>query len=51
LNWVIHFHGESIVTIPGVTSVRQAEESAGALNFKLDEDELTRLDELSGRIK
>ena len=51
LSWVIHFHGESIVTIPGVTSVHQAEESAGALNFKLDEDELTRLDELSGRIK
>ena len=51
LNWVIHFHGESIVTIPGVTNVRQAEECAGALNFKLAEDELTQLDVLSRRIK
>jgi len=51
LNWVIHFHGESIVTIPGATKVRQAEESAGALNFKLTSDELARLDELSRRIK
>jgi aryl-alcohol dehydrogenase-like predicted oxidoreductase len=47
LNWVIHFHGESIVTIPGVTNVRQAEESAAAQNFKLAEDELARLGELS----
>ena len=47
LNWVIHIHGESIVTIPGATRVHQAEESAGAINFKLAEDELARLDELS----
>jgi len=47
LNWVIHFHGETIVTIPGATKVRQAEESAGALKFKLTADELARLDVLS----
>ena len=49
LNWVIHFHGEVIVTIPGATKARQAEESAGALKFKLSQDELSRLDELSRR--
>ncbi len=47
LNWVIHFHGESIVTIPGATKAHQAEESAGAMKFKLAADELARLDELS----
>ena len=47
MNWVIHFHGETIVTIPGATNVRQAEESAGALHFKLSADELAWLDELS----
>ena len=47
LNWVIHFHGESIVTIPGATKAYQAEESAGALKFKLATDELAWLDELS----
>jgi aryl-alcohol dehydrogenase-like predicted oxidoreductase len=47
LNWVIHFQGESVVTIPGVTRVRQAEESAGAMKFKLSAEELARLDELS----
>jgi aryl-alcohol dehydrogenase-like predicted oxidoreductase len=47
LNWVIHSQGETIVTIPGATKVRQAEESAGAMKFKLSEDEMARLDELS----
>lgn len=47
LNWVIHFHGESIVTIPGATKAHQAEESAGAQMFKLTMDELAQLDELS----
>jgi aryl-alcohol dehydrogenase-like predicted oxidoreductase len=47
LNWVIHSHGETVVTIPGATRVRQAEESAGAMKFKLSADEMARLDELS----
>ncbi|HNT26233.1 MAG TPA: aldo/keto reductase [Anaerolineales bacterium] len=51
LNWVIHFHGDTIVTIPGATKVRQAEESAGAMKFKLTADEMARLDELSRKIK
>jgi aryl-alcohol dehydrogenase-like predicted oxidoreductase len=49
LNWVIHFHGESVVTIPGVTRLSQAAESAGAMKFQLTPDELARLDELSRR--
>jgi aryl-alcohol dehydrogenase-like predicted oxidoreductase len=47
LNWVIHIHGEIIVTIPGATKAHQAQESAGAQRFKLTEDEMVRLDELS----
>lgn len=47
LNWVIHFNGEIVVTIPGATKVRQAQESAGAMNFVLSADELAKLDELS----
>jgi aryl-alcohol dehydrogenase-like predicted oxidoreductase len=47
LNWVIHFQGETVVTIPGATKVHQVEQSAGAMKFKLSEDELARLDELS----
>jgi aryl-alcohol dehydrogenase-like predicted oxidoreductase len=47
LNWVIHFQGETVVTIPGATKVHQVEQSAGAMRFKLSEEELARLDELS----
>ncbi len=47
LNWVIHFHGEIIVTIPGATKVHQAQESAGAMKFRLTDEELSRLDKLS----
>mgnify|MGYP001103951966 FL=1 len=51
LNWVIHFHGEIVVTIPGATNPRQAAESAGAMGFRLAPDELAHLDELSRLIK
>lgn len=47
LNWLIHFQGEWVVTIPGATKVYQAEESAHAQAFHLSDDELVRLDELS----
>ena len=51
LNWLIHFQGEIVVTIPGATKVRQAEESAGAMQFHLSKDDLARLDELSRLIR
>ena len=47
LNWVINSHGDTVVTIPGATKVRQAEESAAAMKFKLSADEMARLNELS----
>ena len=51
LNWVIHFQGESVVTIPGATKAEHARESAGAMIFKLTDDELAHLDELSKEFK
>jgi aryl-alcohol dehydrogenase-like predicted oxidoreductase len=50
LNWLIHAHGDTVVTIPGVTKVSQAVESAGAMGFKLTPDEISRLDEISRNI-
>lgn len=47
LNWVVNFHGDTIVTIPGATKVEQARDNAGALHFKLNDEELARLDKLS----
>ena len=50
LNWLIHFNGETVVTIPGATKVRQAEESAGAMKFRLSDEDLARLDEESRKL-
>jgi aryl-alcohol dehydrogenase-like predicted oxidoreductase len=47
LNWVINSHGETIVTIPGATKVHQSVESAGAMNFKLSDAEMFRLNDMS----
>lgn len=47
LNWVIHFNGEIIVAIPAATKVQQAIENAGAMKFRLSDEEMSRLDESS----
>ena len=50
LNWLINFNGEMVVTIPGATKVCQAEESAGAMKFRLSDVEMARLDDMSQRL-
>lgn len=50
LNWLINFHGDLVVTIPGATDVSQAQENAGAMAFKLSQEELNILDKLSRNI-
>ena len=51
LNWVIYSQGDIVVTIPGVTNPKQAEDNAGAMKFKLSDDEIARLDEVSRTIR
>ena len=51
LNWVINAMGDSVVTIPGVTRTSQAVESAGAMKFKLSDDDIARLGQLSQAIQ
>lgn len=47
LNWLINFQGDAVVAIPGASKVYQAEDSAGAMNFRLSGEEMDRLDQLS----
>lgn len=51
LNWLIHFNGDIVVTIPGATKVQQAEDNAGAMRFVLSANELKKLDELSRKLR
>ncbi|KPJ65590.1 aldo/keto reductase [candidate division WOR-1 bacterium DG_54_3] len=47
LNWVIQFQGDTVVAIPGATKPEQAKDNVGAMRFKLTQDELDYLDEVS----
>ena len=51
LNWLINFHGEAVVAIPGASKPRHASESAGAMTFTLTADEMTNIDELSRQFR
>jgi aryl-alcohol dehydrogenase-like predicted oxidoreductase len=48
LGWLLQSHGETVVAIPGATTVDQASENAGAMGVRLGRAELDRLDVLSG---
>ena len=47
LNWIINFHGDTMVAIPGATTIRQAKENTGAMNFMLSKEHLDLLDQVS----
>ena len=47
LNWLINFHGDKVVAIPGATKIRQAEENTGTMNFILSQEHLDMLDQVS----
>ncbi len=48
LNWVIC---KGAIPIPGVKTLSQAEQDAGALNWRLSEEEVLRLDEVSDQVE
>jgi aryl-alcohol dehydrogenase-like predicted oxidoreductase len=47
LSWLIQFHGDTVVVIPGATKRRHAEENVSTMQLTLSPDELRRIDELS----
>lgn len=47
LNWLVNFHSDTVVAIPGASKARHAEESAGAMSFSLSREEMARIDRLS----
>ena len=47
LSWLINFHGDTVVAIPGATKVKHAEENTGAMKFRLDSEDMRMLDEVS----
>ena len=47
LAWLLQFHGNIVVAIPGASSVEQAEGNAAAMHLTLTRAELDRIDQLS----
>lgn len=47
LSWLVSFHGDTVVAIPGATKAKHVEENVGAMRLSLSKDELERLDGLS----
>jgi diketogulonate reductase-like aldo/keto reductase len=47
LNWLIQVQGDTVVVIPGASSVSQAEQAAGVMDFKLSDAEVHQLEELT----
>lgn len=50
LNWLINFHGDTVVAIPGASKVSHAKENIGALTFQLSESHLEEINQVSKRI-
>ena len=50
LSWVVNYLGDTIVAIPGASKMEHALQNVGAMNLKLTQDEMTKLDELSRTI-
>jgi aryl-alcohol dehydrogenase-like predicted oxidoreductase len=51
LAWLLRARGDTVVVIPGATTVAQAEENAGALDLTLGDAECRRLDQLSQQFR
>ena len=51
LNWLIHYHGETVVAIPGATKESHAKENTGTMKFRLSGEDMQLLDEVSGGFK
>ncbi len=47
LAWLLAFHGESVVAIPGATKVAHVADNVGAMRLELTPEELAELDTLS----
>jgi len=51
LNWLIHFHGETVVAIPGASKMEHARSNGTAMGFKLSNEDLDLLDKMTTQFK
>ena len=49
LNWLVNYHGDTVVAIPGATGVEQARQNCAALAFRLKQEDMDSIERLSRR--
>jgi len=47
LNWLLNYHGDAVVAIPGATKEVHVKENNGSLSFRLSDEDMTKLDNRS----
>jgi aryl-alcohol dehydrogenase-like predicted oxidoreductase len=47
LNWLINYHGNTVVAIAGATKEVHVKENTGAMSFRLSDEDTARLDKIS----
>ncbi len=47
LNWLVNYHGKTVVAIPGATKASQAESNGKAMSIQLSKNELNEIEEKS----
>jgi len=48
---ISHFQGETVVAIPGATKENHVMENTGAMSFRLSDEDMARLDQVSSVFK
>jgi aryl-alcohol dehydrogenase-like predicted oxidoreductase len=51
LNWIIRYHGDTVVAIPGATKESHVTENCGTMSFSLSAEDMARLDKASAIFK
>jgi aryl-alcohol dehydrogenase-like predicted oxidoreductase len=49
LNWLVNYHGNTVVAIPGASRVEQARQNCAAMAFRLKQEDMDRIERLSRR--
>ncbi len=51
LNWLINYHGDTVLAIPGATKENHVKENTGTMLFRLSDEDMVKLDHVSAIFK
>ena len=51
LNWIVQYNGDMVVAIPGATKEFHVKENLGAMSFRISDEDMVSLDNVSSIFK